>query len=135
MEIQNERGRTNPFNSRVNLINLKETKNKAGLLAKQVIPVTAIPVEIYRTAVNSSTVNLNINITNASTAASKIRLWVSDKKIPDLEDLYESGVKLDPDATFIRSFALLSNNEALFAMCDTPDNIVRLDGSDDRTSF
>jgi hypothetical protein len=135
MEIQNDRERARPFNSRVSIVNLKETRNKAGLLAKRVIPVTTTPVEIYRTAVNSTTVNLNINITNSSATPSKIRLWVSDKNLPVLEDLYESGVKLDPDATFIRSYILLSNNEALFAMSDTLDNVIRIDGSDDRTSF
>jgi hypothetical protein len=120
-----------PFTSRVTKIDSEDYKNKTGLLAKAILPVNQIK-EIYRTHTLSLSVYVTINITNASTNQSKVKIWVSDKTQPTLEDLYESGIILDPDAVYNRSFILLSRNEALFAVCDKADNVIRLDGFDDR---
>lgn len=124
-------GNSDPFTSRVTKIDSEDYKNKTGLLAKRVLPAGQI-VEIFRTHRLSLTVYVNINITNANSNQSKVRLWVSNKTNPTLEDLYESGIMLEPDAVYNRSYVLLSNNEALFAMSDIADNVVRLDGLDDR---
>jgi hypothetical protein len=59
-------------------------------------------------------------------------MWVSDKAAPTMEDLYESGIVMEPDAVYNRSYILLSNNEALFVLADVSDNVMRLDGLDDR---
>lgn len=124
-------GQNDPFTSRVKKINSEDYKNKSGLLAKRVLPAGQL-VEVYRTHKLSLTVYVNINITNANTATSKIRMWVSDKAAPTMEDLYESGIVMEPDAVYNRSYILLSNNEALFVLADVSDNVMRLDGLDDR---
>lgn len=130
---RNFRNFADPFTNRVTKIDSEDYKNKAGLLAKRVLPALEV-VEIFRTHRLSLAVYVNINITNANTAQSKIRLWVSDKTQPTLEDLYESGIQLDPDAIYNRTYVLLSNNEAVFALADMSDNVMRLDGLDDRPS-
>jgi hypothetical protein len=39
---------------------------------------------------------------------------------------------MDPDAVYNRSYIMLSNNEAIFALADQNDIVIRLDGLDDR---
>lgn len=124
-------GNSDPFTSRVTKINSDDYKNKYGLLAKRVLPAGQL-VELYRANKLSVAVYVTVNITNANTNQSKTRLWVTDKVQPVMEDLYESGIFLESDAVYNRTFILLSSNEAIFALCDIGDNVVRLDGVDDR---
>ena len=126
-------GDNDPFTTRVIKVDSNDYKNKAGLLAKRVLPALEV-VEIFRTHRLSLAVYVNVNITNANAVQSKVRLWVSNKTAPTLEDLYESAIVLDPDAVYNRTYVLLSNNEAVFALVDVSDNVIRLDGLDDRPS-
>lgn len=103
-------------------------KDPTGLLNKTVVNTTEI-TPVYKLAPTSEFSTVTISVMNTTNAITAISIWVAlDTKTPQLVDLIEPLVTLQPNQVFIRTGLILSHREAIYLRTTQPQLVVRVEG-------
>lgn len=114
-----------------NIFNHDDRKDRQGLLGKAVL-IQNVITKICESSKFTNGLVTTINVVNTSTEIANITLWVSSSKEPELIDLIEYELSLDPKATFVRNTVILGKDEKLFALSNKNNVVIRADGYDNR---
>jgi len=105
-------------------------KDVNGLLGKALLEPN-ITTRIFKVKDKARYCNCNINITNASGAQAHVKFYISYRDTPELEDLVESNIVLEPDAVYVRTNMVLGGNETIYILSDVGNVICRVEGFED----
>lgn len=105
--------------------------DKRGLLGKKIIAVNEIS-PVYGDMPSAQFATVSVNIANFSTVNTIVRVWVSDKDIPDDIDIIEPGIVLKANGVFLRSGLIISGHERIFCTTTVSPVVVRIEGVEDR---
>lgn len=109
----------------------KDKKNQYGKLATGVLNKDVMR-DCYIVSSFSKYVNIYLNITNDGVAPARVKVWVSDKHIPDQEDLLESSILIKPGQTYLRGPITMSSKERVQMQSTEDDVVFRVMGYDER---
>lgn len=110
------------------VIRTSQRKDPTGLLNKLVVTSNEI-TPVYNLAPTSEFSTVTISVMNTTNAVTAISIWVAPTgKTPQLVDLIEPLITLQPNQVFIRTGLILSYKEAIYLRTSQPQLVVRVEG-------
>lgn len=113
------------------VLNFNDKKDRQGLIAKAILEAN-VKTKICELSKFTSNLIIAINIVNAGDETAEINIWATENDTPELIDLIEYKISLEPNAVFLRNTIIIDGEEKIYIESTKNNVVVRIDGYDNR---